>query len=102
MKIIVAHYKFYFQGGPERYLFKFMDLARQNGAEVIPFSVNYPTNEETEYGRFFVGDENAGGDYDAGNRNLSYLAKGVGHEFQDREACRKMKALSREIKRDLL
>ena len=40
MKIIVAHYKFYFQGGPERYLFKFMDLARQNGAEVIPFSVN--------------------------------------------------------------
>ena len=71
MKIIVAHYKFYFQGGPERYLFKFMELARQNGAEVIPFSVNYPTNEETEYDRYFVGDENAGGNYDAGNRNLS-------------------------------
>lgn len=102
MKIIVAHYKFYFQGGPERYLFKFMELARQNGAEVIPFSVNYPTNEETEYDRFFVGDENAGGNYDAGNRNLSYLAKGVWHEFHNREAYRKIKALIRQTKPDLL
>ena len=31
MKIIVAHYKYYVQGGPERYLFKFAELAKQNG-----------------------------------------------------------------------
>ena len=37
MRILIAHYKYYLQGGPERYLFKFMELARQNGAEVSPF-----------------------------------------------------------------
>ena len=31
MKIILAHYKFYLQGGPERYMFKFMELAKEKG-----------------------------------------------------------------------
>ena len=48
MKIILAHYKYYIQGGPERYLFKFMELAKSHGAEVIPFSVNYPSNVPSE------------------------------------------------------
>ena len=102
MKIIVAHYKYYFQGGPERYLFKFMELARQNGAEVIPFSVNYPSNEPSEYQRFFVGGENAGGNYDAGNHSLSYLLEGAYHEFHNREAARRLRELIREVKPDLL
>ena len=102
MKIIVAHYKYYFQGGPERYMFKFMELARKNGAEVIPFSVNFPTNEKSAYQRFFVGKENAGGNYDAGNHSLSYLLEGVYHEFHNREAAKKLKALIREVRPDLL
>lgn len=102
MKILIAHYKYYLQGGPERYMFKFMELARKNGAEVIPFSVHYPTNEKTEYSSFFVGDENAGGNYDANNKHLSYLAKGAWHEFHNREAYRNIKALIRQTKPDVL
>lgn len=102
MKILIAHYKYYLQGGPERYMFKFMELARKNGAEVIPFSVHYPTNEKTEYSSFFVGDENAGGNYDANNKHLSYLAKGAWHEFHNREAFRNIKALIRQTKPDVL
>lgn len=102
MKILIAHYKFYMQGGPERYLFKFMELARKNGAEVIPFSVNYPSNEPSEYQRFFVGGENAGGNYDAGNHSLSYLLEGAYHEFHNREAYRRVKALIREVRPDVM
>lgn len=102
MRILIAHYKFYMQGGPERYLFKFMELARENGAEVIPFSVNFPTNEETAYQPFFVGKENAGGNYDANNHSLSYLLEGAYHEFHNRQAARNMKALIRKVRPDLL
>ena len=102
MKIIVAHYKYYVQGGPERYLFKFAELAKQNGCEVIPFSVNFPSNEPTDYAGYFVGSKDAGGNYDASNHSISYLAKNAYHEFHNREAYKKLKKLIRDTRPDLL
>lgn len=102
MKIILAHYKYYIQGGPERYMFKFMELAKQHGCEVIPFSVNFPTNTETEYSKYFVGKDNAGGNFDANNRSISYLLEGAYHEFHNREAYQGIKKLIRDVKPDLL
>lgn len=102
MKIIIANYKYYMQGGAERYLFKFMELARSQGAEIIPFSVHFPKNEKTEYERFFVGGKNAGANYDPNNKSLSYLMEGAWHDFHNREAYRNMKALIRQTKPDLL
>ncbi len=102
MKIIIAHYKYYVQGGPERYMFKFMELAQKNGHEVIPFSVNYPTNAETEYSKFFVGDKDAGGNYDSSNHSISYLVKNVYHEFHNKQAYKNLRKLIKETKADLL
>ena len=102
MKIVLAHYKFYLQGGPERYMFKFMALAKEKGVEVIPFSVNFPTNEPASSAKWFVGRAEAGGNYDAGNHSLRYLMEGAYHEFHNREAYKKMKALLRSEKPDLL
>ena len=102
MKIVLAHYKFYLQGGPERYMFKFMELAKEKGVEVIPFSVNFPGNVETPYAKWFVGKANAGANFDMGNHSLGYLLEGAYHDFHNREAYRKMKALLREEKPDLL
>jgi len=102
MKIIIAHYKYYVQGGPERYMFKFMELAKMNGHEVIPFSVNYPTNVETEYSKYFVGDKNAGGNYDSSNHSISYLIKNVYHEFHNKQAYKNLRKLIRDTKADLL
>lgn len=47
MRIIIANYRYFIAGGPEKYMFKFMDAAEKMGIEVIPFSVNNPQNEET-------------------------------------------------------
>ena len=45
MKIIVANYRYFIAGGPERYMFKFMDAAEKMGIEAIPFSIINPQNK---------------------------------------------------------
>ena len=102
MKIILAHYKFYLQGGPERYMFKFMELAKEKGVEVIPFSVKFPTNVPSPYSRYFTGSDQAGANFDISNHSLGYLLEGAYHDFHNREAYRNIKALIREVKPDLL
>lgn len=54
MRIIIANYRYFIAGGPEKYMFKFMDAAKEMGIEVIPFSVNNPQNEHTKYSRYFA------------------------------------------------
>ena len=54
MRIIIANYRYFIAGGPEKYMFKFMDAAEKMGIEVIPFSVNNPQNEKTPYSQYFA------------------------------------------------
>ena len=54
VKIIVVNYRYYVAGGPERYMFNFMDAARKRGIEVIPFSIDYPNNIYSEYASYFA------------------------------------------------
>lgn len=54
MKIIIANYRYFIAGGPEKYMFKFMDAAKKMGVEVIPFSVNNLQNIETPYSKYFA------------------------------------------------
>ncbi len=54
MRIIVANYRYFIAGGPEKYLFKFIEAAEKRGIEVIPFSVNNPQNFDTPYSKYFA------------------------------------------------
>ena len=54
MRIIIANYRYFIAGGPEKYMFKFMDAAEKMGIEVIPFSVNNSQNEKTPYSKYFA------------------------------------------------
>lgn len=54
MRIIIANYRYFIAGGPEKYMFKFMDAAEKMGIEVIPFSVKNPQNEKTPYAKYFA------------------------------------------------
>lgn len=54
MKIVIANYRYFIAGGPERYMFKFMEAAEKRGIEVIPFSVHNPQNERTQYIKYFA------------------------------------------------
>ena len=54
MKVIVANYRYFVAGGPEKYMFKFIDAAQKRGIEVIPFSVSNSQNKPCMYERFFA------------------------------------------------
>lgn len=54
MKIIVANYRYFIAGGPEKYMFKFMDAAIAQGIEIIPFSIKNPQNKPTKYEAYFA------------------------------------------------
>ncbi len=54
MKVIIVNYRYFIAGGPEKYMFKFMEAAQKRGIEVIPFSVSNPRNEKTPYSKYFV------------------------------------------------
>lgn len=104
MKIILAHYKYFIQGGPEKYMLKFMQLAKEHGHTVIPFSVRHNKNLPTEYSRYFVStsDEDSAGRFDASKLSVQSAVQGAVRLFHNKEAYRQMKRLIREEKPDLL
>lgn len=104
MRIIVANYRYFVSGGPETYMFNFMDLARQNNCEVIPFSVNYSRNVESKFSEHFAAPP-AGEDavrFDEYKRDIRSLFRIATKAFYNLDARRKLNRLIDEEKPDLL
>lgn len=53
MKILLIHYRYYIEGGPERYMFNIKEVLEQHGHTVIPFSLKYPNSVPSEYDSYF-------------------------------------------------
>lgn len=102
MKIILAHYKYYIQGGPERYMFKFTELADKHGAKVIPFSVDYPENEQTPYSKYFVKPTAAKAEFGKGKLSIGKIVKDLHYQYHNREAYKNLKRLIQDERPDLL
>lgn len=102
MRVIVANYRFFIAGGPERYLFNFMAAAERRGVEVIPFSVQNPRNEATKYASYFVkprADALMYGDTRHTPRNLYGMARAT---LWNTDAARRLRRLIRDTKPDAL
>lgn len=54
MRILLANYRYFVSGGPERYMFNVTDALVARGHEVILFSVKYARNKPTPYASYFV------------------------------------------------
>jgi glycosyltransferase involved in cell wall biosynthesis len=54
MRIILANYRYFISGGPERYLFNLQIALEKHGHEIIPFSIQYEQNQPTPYSHYFV------------------------------------------------
>jgi len=54
MKILLANYRFFVSGGPERYMFNVIDALTRRGHKVIPFSIQYALNQKSPYTDYFV------------------------------------------------
>jgi glycosyltransferase involved in cell wall biosynthesis len=54
VKILVANYRYFVSGGPERYMFNVTDALTRRGHDIVPFSIRYTRNLPTPYERYFV------------------------------------------------
>ena len=85
MKIVIAHYKYFIQGGPERYMLKFTELAEKHGHTVIPFSFDFTRNFDTPYKKYFVtaGNKDSTGRFDASKLTPKTAVKGFRKLFHN-------------------
>lgn len=106
MKIVLVNYRYFFSGGPERYMFNIKSLLEERGHEVIPFSVQHQKNEFSEYSRYFLSPLGDGtGTYaveDKSTKDVRVILKGISRTIYSFEAKRKFKNLLIDIRPDLV
>ena len=105
MKIIIINYRYFFSGGPERYLFNITDLLQKNGHTVIPFSVKHSKNEFSEYEKYFLDPIGTGNEVYANEynkTNFDTLKKTMGRILYSFEAKKKLEILIEHVQPDLI
>lgn len=102
-KVIVANYRYYVSGGPEVYMFKFMEKCKDIGYDPIPFSVKYSKNEPTEYDKYFI--DSRGGDsvyYNQIKKTPAAILKVLQGAFYNPQTVRNIKRLIDDEKPQVL
>lgn len=106
MKIVLVNYRYFFSGGPERYMFNIKGLLEERGHEVIPFSVKHKKNVDTRYSQYFLSPLGDGtGVYatdDKNSKNLNVILRGISRTIYSFEAKRKFKRLLTDVQPDLI
>ncbi len=105
LKIIIINYRYFFSGGPERYLFNITELLQNNGHTVIPFSVKHAKNEFTEYEKYFLepignGNEVYANEYD--KTSFDTVKKTMSRMLYSFEAKNKLEILIQKVQPDLI
>lgn len=100
MRIIVANYRYFIAGGPEKYMFKFMEAAEKMGVEVIPFSVDNPQNEKTPYSKYFAKPRSKQLMYADTKKSISNIVGMVRATVWNYDAEKKLRKLIRDTKPD--
>jgi glycosyltransferase involved in cell wall biosynthesis len=103
MKIILANYRYFISGGPERYLFNLQTQLRKREHEIIPFSIDYAYNHPTPYNKYFVSPigEREQIYYDQHDKSPSTFMKTISRLFYSNEVekavCRLVEETSPDI-----
>jgi len=104
MKIILVNYRYFISGGPERYMFNVMELLKNNGHEVIPFSVAHNSNVDSAYKDYFcsaigTGEDIYGHEY---KNNIKTIVKVCFRMLYSFEAKKKLKKLIKDVQPDIV
>jgi glycosyltransferase involved in cell wall biosynthesis len=103
MKILLANYRYFVSGGPERYMFNVSEALSRSGHEIIPFSINYSRNRTTPYASYFV--EPLGHRNEVTYREQKFsprtFLRTVKRLFFDPEVERAVQRLARDTKPDI-
>lgn len=105
MKIVLVNYRYFFSGGPERYLFNIKQILEDKGHEVIPFSIQHKMNVETPYEEEFLSPLGSGEEVyfsDVQKKSVSSMWKGFERMVYSREAYNTFKKFLVKHKPDLV
>ena len=104
MKIVLVNYRYFFSGGPERYMFNIKELLEAEGHEVIPFSVQHNKNVKTPYAKYFLSPIGTGDEIyaDQVKKNIPNIIKGIGRVVYSFEAKTRFRKLLEEVKPDII
>lgn len=107
MKIVLVNYRYFFSGGPERYMFNIKQLLEEDGHEVVPFSVTHNKNVATPYEKYFLssigsGDEVYFSDIAKKRKSVLELWKGLTRMIYSPEAKACFKKLLKDTQPDLI
>lgn len=105
MKIVIANYRYFISGGPERYLFNITEILEKNGHTVIPFSIKHNKNKPSIFENYFMnpvgnGDEVFANEYK--KNNLKTVITVLSRMLYSREAKLKFKKILEDTKPDLV
>lgn len=103
MKILLANYRYYPSGGPEAYLFNVMELFRNAGHKVVPFSVASRRNEPSEFASYFPKgkDSEGSGSFDSVKKTPRNALRMVSCAFYNREAYCGLRRLIQDERPDV-
>jgi glycosyltransferase involved in cell wall biosynthesis len=103
MRVLLANYRYFVSGGPEKYMFAVTGMLENAGHEVIPFSVRYARNRETPWSEYFV--EPIAGDDEVyfrdHARSLRAISKGLQRAFYARDVYENVAKLVATAKPDV-
>ncbi len=95
MRILLINHRYGKVGGPERYLFNLKALLESKHHEVIPFSINYPINEPSDYSNYFASplSDDASLYFRKQTWNVNSVIKTLERNFYSREVEEKLTTL---------
>jgi glycosyltransferase involved in cell wall biosynthesis len=96
MRVLAANKYYFVKGGAERYAFELARILEERGHEVVPFAMDDPRNEPTDWSDAFVSHE----PFEDGAPALARLAA-AGRVLYSWEARRKIEALVDRAKPDV-
>ena len=103
LKILCCNYRYFITGGPERYLFSLAEVLKNNGHQLIPFSVKYEQNVPTPFSKYFVNPPGDGTQVTYKDLQLSFWqkAKFALNSIYSFEALNKIKRVIENEKPDI-
>jgi len=104
MKIIIIHYRYFHESGPETYLFNVKKALEANGHSVVPFSINYENNVKNDYDNYFIDPIGSKKEFHIHKQKLNFIdkIKIFSNFFWNRQAYYNLDKLIKEIKPDII
>ena len=102
MKIALVNYRYFFTGGPERYLFNIKEMLENYGHDVFPFSVKNPNNISCDYEKYFLDIVDDGVYFAQTKKSIRVIFKSFFRMFYSFEAKKKFRRFLNDVQPDIV